>query len=416
MGFGSVSKLVAIATVLKAHTTHFVGEGLALDFARRNAGSFTIIEERDVESLPSIRSAIEVADCAFVVRDPDLALWTVKVGRPLFFFDSLFSFWQLGRPLENLVAIAADIRRLDPVPAFALLHSVSPHERVIVAHILANRSFAQQLPGVDERIAALRRLGCDQVCASGPIVDMEALNSAVVDQSRLVEDRRWELVVNLGGFKNFLLDFETNNAYLRLVERWLGDYLLSHLDCGNVLVCCGAYATGHSVRVGGRSIDFRLLPQADFIRAVAAAPTYLCTPGLTSIHESLILNRLPLLLPEEHYGHLFNVRAFRNTRMAALAVGLDQVIEDYAVPEDDFAGTRAILKFTEGLLESSDTYRRFCAVMNNRVDQFREISRSEQSPAVAEVRALLEGPALETIVAQALQEAGALSQAFGVVR
>ena len=398
MGYGSVAKLTTIAGLVPEHERRFVGEDLTLEFARRNSEVFTSVEECRIESFDAVRPAIEDADCVVSARNPELALWAARLGRPCVFVDSLLGFWRLGRSLGELVAIGRDV----PAAA-ARMQDCSPHERVVVGHVLATHSIAQRCAGVDERVAELRALGCEHVEPCGPIVDRERLRAAA--RALPAADGTSEMVLGLGGFENFLLGADHNNAYLALIERWVRDFLAENPDCRQILVCCGVYRRPRTFELDGRRALFTVLPHDELVAAVGRARLYLCAPGLTAIHEALALGRVPLLLPEEHYGHVVNVRAFAGTLLGELAVTLADVVDDYAPPDDDLEGTRAAVACAAAIARGDGVYARFRRLLDERTARLAALGADAVAAAVDEAQRVADGAPF----------AGALSSALAAV-
>jgi len=209
------------------------------------------------------------------------------------------------------------------------------------------------------------------------------------------------MVVGLGGFQNFYLDFTSHDAYLRLLERWAVDHAGGHGPGWRMLVCSGAYDPPRRVETGtGAVVEFRCLAHRAFLRAVAAARTYLSTPGLTALYEGVLLDRLPLLLPEEHYGHAANVGGLSGTLAGRFALRLEELVAGYTVPDDDMAGTRAIVELTERLLASESGYGRFRRALDRRVEDFRALPEAALRQGLDELRAGLAGVGPEEVATE----------------
>jgi hypothetical protein len=392
-GFGPISKLAALSRLLPEHHRVFAGTTVAVDFARRNSDAFDEILET---SSPDALTAL-IAGCDHVVSvmDADLVLRAVVAGRPALLVDSLFGFWQLQREPAEIAELCERAPRTDFAALDAHLAVLSPHERIYAAHLLADASTVQNFPGVPARVEEIRALGAERVLLTGPIVDEQALSAVPPPYAGP------DLLINLGGFKNFLLDYHHHNAYLRLFRRWIPDLLADWPSFERVSVCGGGYSTdrGAHVEVKGRTAEFGCLPQRNFLRVVASARHYMLTPGLTAIHESLILGRLPLAMPEQHYGHIVNLERLAGTLFHRLGSRFAAMIDDYEVPADDFAGTDAIVRQTGRLLTDDAGYARFRRAMNERIETFLGVDEATLAGGVAELRALLRGPAFAVVLA-----------------
>ena len=107
---------------------------------------------------------------------------------------------------------------------------------IYAAHLCADASMIQNFPGAPERVARLRALGAASPLLSGPIVDEVGL-SEVDDPGT----EPFDLLINLGGFQNFLLDYDTHNQYLELISRWVPELVAERPDFRRVAVCGGGY-------------------------------------------------------------------------------------------------------------------------------------------------------------------------------
>ncbi|MFJ3913705.1 hypothetical protein EDE04_0173 [Streptomyces sp. 2132.2] len=394
-GFGPVSKLVAITPLLAGSRVDFVGQGVALDFARRHSHRFHRITEGDTSRHEDLAQGLADADLVVSVMDAELVFRAVRAGRPVLFFDSLLGFWLTDRSFEELAARAQLVRWADHDTARYVFDTLAPHERILLAHLLARRSYAQNFPGVPARIAALAATGADHIELCGPIVDRGALEGALTEPP---PERPAGLLINLGGFQNFFLDYESHNAYLDLVRRWVSELAVARPELGRILVCGGAFRRGVTETHGDVEVEYAFLPQTEFLRQLAHAPLYAVPPSLTSLHESVILRRLPLLLPEQHYGHIANLRALRGTVAGDIAASLTDLGSRFIVPEDDLEGTKALDRLTRELLTDESGYRRLADHLDTRLTAYQELTQEQRGAAVDELGALLGGPALAELL------------------
>lgn len=395
-GYGPISKLAALSRLLDHHDRLFVGTTVAADFARRNADAFDDIVEAGTDVLGRL---IEGSDHIVSVMDADLVLRAYAAGRPALMVDSLFAFWQLRTPTGRIADLCAVAPRGDYAALDAHLAELSPHERIYAAHLLADASVVQNFPGVAERAAEARELGADGIRVTGPIVDEQAL----ADVGSAAGPGH-DLLINLGGFKNFLLDYDRHNDYLRLFDRWVPDLLRDWPELERVAVCGGGYGNGRErrVQVGTRTAEFGCMPHREFLPAVASARHYMLTPGLTAIHESLRLGQLPMALPEQHYGHIVNLESLSGTLFHRLGARFSQCIDDYRVPADDFEGTAAIVRQTGRLLADDSAYAGFRRAMNEHIEKFLATGPTARAEGVGELRRLLRGPSFGALLAELL--------------
>lgn len=401
-GFGPAAELVAVSRALSGHERIFVGDGVAAEFAHCNPEAFDEIRSpapRDAD----LSRLLAGCDRVVSVMDADLVLHGVLADRPVVLLDSLFAFWRLERPLAEILRLCETLPRSGFAVADRHLGELSPHERVVAAHLLATHGLVQNFPGVRQRIAEFAGLGVGRVPrTTGALVDHDGLRAAASAEPAASE---YDLLINLGGFRNFLLDFDEHNDYLLLIERWLPDLLRDWPRFRRVLVCGGPFGgrRARTVTVDGRRADCRLVPQRELLRHVASTPDYLLTPGLTALHEALALGRLPLALPEQHYAHLFTVRRLERTLFAKTAVGLADLLPDRPVPEDDFTGTAVLVELAGRIRRDDGHYDRFRRCLNERIEQYLALGAAERLSAVEELRAAMDGPPLGEVLAEALR-------------
>ncbi|GHC39452.1 hypothetical protein [Streptomyces cinnamoneus] len=409
-GFGPASVLVAVARLLPGHERVFVGDGVAADFARRNSTAFTSIHEFDQprgmgEVLPD--RLLEESDQVVSVMDADLVLRAVVARRPVVLVDCLFGFWQHRHSLERIRELCAAVPHASFQAARRHLACLSPHERVLAAHLLADHSVVQNFPGVPRRMAEFT--DADAQCAlhlTGPLVDLEGLQQARED-GPATDGAHYDLLINTGGFKNFLLDFEANNDYLRLIDRWIPDLLADWPRFTHVLLCGGPYAgaRGGTHRTSGRRVDRWFLPQRELLRQVARTPHSLLAPGLSALNEATLLGRLPLALHEQHYAHTFTVRNLADTLFGHLAGRFADVLPGHTLPEDDYAGTGALMAVAGRVRRDDDLYARFRSTFNARIEQYLSLTPAQQREAVAELRHCLDGPPAPSVIVSILTAA-----------
>ncbi|MEU4212377.1 hypothetical protein AB0F13_20655 [Streptomyces sp. NPDC026206] len=405
-GFGPAAELVAVSRLLFGHERIFVGDGVAAAFARRNADAFDDIRETHgihesagTES-PAIDDLLKTSDQVVSVMDADLVVRSVVAGRPVVIVDSLLSFWKSGRPLARIRDLCESMPRSSFAAADRHLSALSPHERVLAAHLLATHSVIQNFPGVTQRMAELVELarGVGPVMhVAGSVIDVEGLRNLPHDA-----EPEYDLLINVGGFKNFLLDFDVNNAYMRLLHRWVADLLRDWRRFPRVLVCGGPFG-GHreqTVSVAGRQADCRFLPQRELLRQVASTPHYLLAPGLTALHESVALGQLPLALHEQHYAHVFTVQRLDATLFGRMAGRFADVLPHHRVPEDDFAGTAALVEIAGRIHEDDELYARFRQTLNERIERYVSLSPAQRLQGVEELRDVLDGDPISSVLAR----------------
>lgn len=406
-GFGPAAELVAVSRLLPGHERVFVGDGVAAAFARRNPDAFDDIRvttgTHGTAGTAGTMSAmvddlVASGDQVVSVMDADLVVRSVVAGRPVVMVDSLLSFWRIGRPLTRIRDLCASMPRSSFAAADRHLSELSPHERVIAAHLLATHSVVQNFPGVARRMAELAGLGTGlTMYATGSVVDLEGLRNVPRDA-----EPEYDLLVNVGGFKNFLLDFDVNNDYVLLLHRWIGDLLRDWHRFSRVLVCGGPFGEHRerTVQVAGRQAHCRFLPQRELLRHVASTPHYLLAPGLTALHESTALGRLPLAIHEQHYAHVFTLRQLDGTLFGRTAARFADAVPRHRIPEDDFAGTAALVGIAGRVREDDDLYARFRRTFNERIERHVALTPAQRRQGVTELRDVLGGDPISSVMAE----------------
>jgi hypothetical protein len=393
--------LVAIADAVRNIDKVFLGNGTALEFARRNAHCFDrIISCARLESDVDAQSLISQSDAGLIVMEQDMAFWMTKLGRPFYFFDSLLGFWILHRDLDELINAAEQILRRDTPSAYDLFQTFSPHEQKLISHVLAKRSYAQNYVGVPQRIEDLRRRGVDHIELVTSIVTSDLFEPP----PRVSANYPWEMVINLGGIENFILQFHANDYYVDLVERWAREFLSTRTDCHRITICCGRYEQTSVESIDGRVLYRALLPHQQFVSMVRDARIYITSPGLTAINEAVRMGRMPILLPEQHYSQYYNVYSLQGTLMGSLAVTLQQLFDNYSVPTDDYHGSAVIVEYAHQLCESPDKYRLFSHLLSQRVNSMITFPSHIQAQAISEIRELFDGPDLDVVIDRILAE------------
>lgn len=398
-GFGPVSKLVSIATHLGGGAGMWVaGNGTTLRYAQLNRQNLQDVVPFDFADRPGAGRLVRGFDAAISVMEPRLVYAAVRAGRPVYFFDSLFSFWIASRPLDELAAVARLVLTGPELRAADAFDSLSVHESMLVAHMLATRSYAQVFPGVKERIRAFAELGFAQVHAAGPMIDVpDTAHAEGPGRSRT-------LVANLGGFTNAFLDYQRRGAYIDIVVRWLTRLAETTTDFDEIIVCSGAFGAPCTREVNGVRVTIGLLPHAELLDRLAQAPVYLASPGLTSLHEAVALSVLPMLLPDQHYGHLINRRRLAHTSFARLGASFEGLGTETHIPADDLEGTLVIAGIADGIHRDPARFDAFADYMDARLSAFVYMPPDETRAHVRELREMLHGTPLSKIIAAIIRE------------
>ncbi|WP_217144960.1 hypothetical protein [Streptomyces sp. AC627_RSS907] len=404
-GFGPASELVAVSRHLPGHERVFVGDGVTAVFARRNPDAFDDVH--DTSGMPGTAGAevtddlLRGSDHVVSVMDAELVFRAVVARRPVTMVDSLFSFWRLARPLDRIRDLCATLPRSGYPAADRHLAGLTPHERIVAAHLLATHSVVQNFPGVTERAAELAAPGTGhEIHRTGSIIDVAGLRDVVARPA----EPEYDLLVNVGGFKNFLLDFDVNNDYLRLLHRWIPDLLRDWPRFRRVLVCGGPFGEGRerTYTVAGGRADCRFLRQRELLRVAAGTADHLLAPGLTALHESIALGRLPLAMHEQHYAHVFTMRALDGTLFGRGGGRFADVVPSHSLPEDDFAGTAALVELAGRVREDDGLYARFRRTFNERIEHYVSLTPPQRQEGVEELGKLLDGEPVHSVLTDLL--------------
>jgi hypothetical protein len=392
-GFGPVSKLTAIANLLPEAERIFIGDAGADSYARRHPSAF----ERylSTSDLAASRELLRSCDLALVVMEPDIAFELLQLGIPVYLFDSLLEFWVLPRGVAPLAEAARTISRLPTPDARALFMSFSIHERKVLAHMLADWSYAQNYPGVPRRLEEIRRSGFGDISLLGSMIDVP---NAPFERRAAPARRDWRMLINLGGVQNFAIQFHVNDFGIDLMERWAEGFLARDPTCREITLCCGRYgAPVVSEHAGGRLVK-TFARHDDFIAQLATADVVLTAAGRTTIHEAVHLGQLPILLPELHRNHRTNMDALRGTGLERFMVGLDDVAPMGPLPDDDGEGTFVIIEAMGRLLQDPEGYRAFEAGLDARVAALRALSPAGRRLILERMRESFRGQDFAAVV------------------
>lgn len=130
----------------------------------------------------------------------------------------------------------------------------------------------------------------------------------------------------------------------------------------------------------------------------ASTPDYLMAPGLTALHEALALGRLPLAIHEQHYAHVFTMRALDRTGFGRSGGRFTDVVPDHPLPEDDFAGTAALVELAGRIRKDDELYARYRRTFNERIEHYVSLTPSQRRHGVEELGRLLGGEPVHAVM------------------
>jgi hypothetical protein len=401
-GYGPVAKAATIIRGLPQYDYVFLGTGTALEYVQHEK-RLNLEAAVDVERLPcaDLLLILQACDGVVSVMDERLALAAFDNGIPYWFVDSLFGFWKLDRPLGEIVTRAHTLRA-SRGHSYDNVRDLSIHEQKLLAHCLANRTFVQRHPGIDQRLSEFASLGIRSIQPVGSIIDSEDVIDARSSTTDKESKGNKDLLFNLGGFTNFILDADNNGAYLRLMEAVARRLLECEGGYERIILCAGAYSTRQTIDVCGRQLELCVLPHPELMRAAHSCLVYATTPGLTSIHEAALLGRLPLLLPEEHYGHVWNVEMLGNATIAESAIRLADIVPDFILPDNDYEGSAALIELARRILASDDLVVRLTDVIQRSLTLTKRRPPVATSQAINELGRMFAGPDLRLTLRAAI--------------
>jgi hypothetical protein len=212
------------------------------------------------------------------------------------------------------------------------------------------------------------------------------------------------LLVNLGGFANPFLDYATRGSYVDIVLRWLTARAETSRDFDTIVVCSGAFAESYEKVVNGARIRVGLLRHAELLGLLSTRPVYLAAPGLTSLHEAIMLGVPVMLLPDQHYGHTHNRRSLAGTRLTRYATTFTDLGLATDIPDSDLDGTLALAEVAAAIERDPGLFRSFAGYMNGRLDRFRTMAPADSDRFVGELAELLNGTPITGIMSGIREE------------
>lgn len=398
-GYGPVSKLVTILNHLHSNHLTFIGRGVALEYIKRYSNIFDKIVLSD-DNQTTI-SEIENCDFGIIVMNHEVAFLLFKKRRPFYFIDSLFSFWISLKSCAEMIEISKRMKKChDEKILDDIFNSLSIHEQKILCHLLANKSYIQNFPGVPERVNEFKKNGICNMIITSSIVNIKNIST----NCNIIESLSDQFIlINLGGVTNFLINENNYNYYTKLIEKFSCDYL-KNTKGRDIVLCSGIYKKQSILNIGNNKIFKLSLTSELFLRLMQQADIYLTSPGLTSINEVVILNKLPILLPEQHYSQYHNIYGLCNTQIySKLSLGLNQLFEKYEIPNHDYKGSIAILRYIENVINDKRIYSAFYTKLSALINKLSLISSKEQYSMIHELRKLLTGADIEVEIRKIVQ-------------
>jgi hypothetical protein len=272
-GYGPVSKLLTICSLLEDYSLHFFGSDVALELARHEAYFSGItqcdfIGERDRKRF---KRELAKTDLVLNVLKPDIFDLVPAGEIPCVFVDSLFWMW-------------------DKIMMSGVLSQCKDVEKYIV----------QQFPGVEQRTESHRDL-----------VDTFAIVNPIVDRSQLQQTERENIVlINLSGLENPYSKF--------------GDTLKYHEPIGQCIARAAAKTKWQKIMVAGNfkvmayldqrygndRLSFRHLSHSMFLSLLNKIALLVTSPGLTATYEAFVYGVPIRFLPAQNHSQALMQRKY----------------------------------------------------------------------------------------------------------
>ncbi|KKQ75820.1 MAG: hypothetical protein US98_C0059G0004 [Parcubacteria group bacterium GW2011_GWC1_38_6] len=363
-GFGPVSKMVSLAKEFNTNDKIFIGNDVSFQFVNRQKALFSQTIDRNKSKLNIINKAIKESSCGVVVMDHDLAFHFYLSQKRYYFIDSLFGFWYSRKNENTLARIFSSFSEMNQKDKVKNYNLLKVHEQKLFAHFYSEMSFIQNFFGVRNRISRLAQLGFINLLDVNPIVDnyngQEYLNSY-----------NGEMLINLGGIENFLVDSDTA-AYLKLIEKLSLD-LISLPYVTKIYVCSGSYKNPKSQTINGKKINFIFADKVFFHKLVNAAQFYLSSPGLTAFYEALYYKHPTIYLPEQHASQYYNINHIKKTWLKPYCLTLFDVIGEKKISPNDFRGSSQIVKYISKILNNNNLYNKFRDNLCKKIEMVRKV-------------------------------------------
>jgi len=300
--FGPVSKMISIAEHLRQPGVklQLLASGTSLELGSKS-GLFEIkhCNSESTVDLKKRQKSFEGADAFITVMNPEAAKFSLKLGIPTIYVDSLFWMW-------------------DVIPK--QLYG-------------ADRYFIQNFS--DSKAVLRKHSGLRNAEIVGPIID---------DSLGIEKKKEDYLLVNFGGMESSLIQVGKNSRYPfvvgKIVAQALAETKQKAYFCGNNKIVRKAISRNPRSRwVGGKS-------HKAFLEILRKAKGMLTIPGLTSTFEAFYYEVPLVFLPPENYSQFLNLHILRNGGTAPRAFHWSDVYPNLNVRphENEKEGVRKVLR------------------------------------------------------------------------
>jgi hypothetical protein len=322
LGYGPASKLIVLARALRDRGWEpvFLGTGIAAELAARSDVFARIVASEPED--PEVRHWLGAARVLLSVMDRDVAAAARESGHPYCVVDSLL--WM--------------------------------RDRVPDVFLSANRYWAQDFPGVRERLTEIN----PTPTVVGPIV--APMRCAKYDSVG-------SLVVNLGGMQSPGRDDDGATRYANFVVDGLLRSRLATRFSGRTTVLGGQRIIDHlRSRCAAAGLEFASLPHDEGIARLGRAALVLTAPGLTTTLECFQLSVPTFFLPPQNYSQWWSLHVLREHGLAPGSFHWEDRLSGSPIVERMSEAARApLLREIIGRLVADETaqadYARFLATL-----------------------------------------------------
>jgi len=305
-GYGPIAKAISIARLLPNEKKMFLGIGNTLNLAIQENVFDNVVNIQDADK-SKIQETIKKCKYCISVMEQDLALLCYNNNVNYFFFDSLFGFW-----LSDNDIIVLD--KTQKAKSTIKLTDYTSHEKKLIAHQKAKKSFIQNFYGVYERFNRLKIYLPNSFITTAQVSKFEKLKEK--------PETYKTLLFNLGGLVNSKSNIE--KTYYSFIKSLLIKFLKDDSNYINQIIITSGYAEGYQNLIIKDNLRFchLLFNNRDFQTAVRKSSIFISAPGLTTIMESITLNKQLFLMFEQHASHFYNISVLRKSPFKKCIISL----------------------------------------------------------------------------------------------
>jgi hypothetical protein len=397
-GFGPMAELIALERAIRADF-----RGLSLDLTLLNNphlgplvkgvhGRFDVSSSVDgystLEALFA-HHAGESVDAVLSSYDSAAVFYGWFFGRPVYFYDGLFWFWNFDAYRHMASGLLAELQvvrqRRDERGLIEVYHralAMNYHLTVLLAHQLATWSYVRGGRGVTARLAAYPELA-GKIQAVGAVID-PTVGCAPIDA-------RDHVLVSLSGSLAPLLRFEQNLAFARgalalalEAHEILGIGLKWYFCCHPQIHECLA-REGRLINLPSRFLAVSSYDYRTNLDMIARAFALFVSPGFSSIQEAAYFQTPVFFLPEQNGGQ---PAQFTMLRAAGYDASFNWTVTDVVynsqlvIGEDDIA---ALYKGIDAIWSNSMSdarraaLRRFSTTLKDRCQRSNLVNRQREA-------------------------------------